>query len=111
MAFATKKILVFVLMFIAAQSAWAIDIHSAKNEGLVGEANTGYLASVNSAPSSDVRALIAEVNAKREAEFKKAAQKTSTTLPQIQNRFYEIAVKKTKPGHYYQDANGNWRKK
>lgn len=111
MAVVTKKILVILLMFFATQSAWAIDIHSAKNQGLVGEANTGYLASVSSAPNSEVRALIAEVNAKRKAEFKKTAQKTSTTLSQVQHRFYELAVTRTRPGHYYQDANGNWRKK
>ena len=26
-------------------------------------------------------------------------------------RFYELAVQKTNPGNYYQDASGSWKKK
>lgn len=106
-----KKIIVALFMLFAVQSAWAIDIHDAKSQGLVGEAQTGYLAAVKSPPSADVQALIAEVNKKRRAQFESAAKKTGTTLPQIQNRFYELAIQKTAAGHYYQDANGRWVKK
>ena len=106
-----KKIIVALFMLFAVQSAWAIDIHDAKSQGLVGEAQTGYLAAVKSRPSADVQALIAEVNKKRKAQFESAAKKTGTTLPQIQNRFYELAIQKTATGHYYQDANGRWVKK
>ena len=106
-----KKILVMLFMLFAVQSAWAIDIHAAKDEGLVGEATTGYLAAVQTPASTDVNALIAEVNKKRKAQFKSAAQKTGTTLAQVQNRFYELAVKKTRAGHYYQNSGGKWVKK
>ena len=56
-------------------------------------------------------ALIAEVNKKRKARFEMAAQKTGTTLAQVQNRFYELAVQKTHAGHYYQNSGGKWVKK
>ena len=106
-----KKILVMLFMLFAVQSAWAIDIRAAKDEGLVGEATTGYLAAVQTPASTDVNALIAEVNKKRKAQFEAAAQKTGTTLAQVQNRFYELAVKKTRAGHYYQNSGGKWVKK
>ena len=106
-----KKILVMLFMLFAVQSAWAIDIHAAKDQGLVGESTAGYLAAVQSPASKDVNALIAEVNEKRKAQFKAAAQKTGTTLAQVQNRFYELAVQKTRAGHYYQDSGGKWVKK
>ena len=105
-----RKSVAAFLLVLAFQSAWAIDIHSAKEQGLVGEANTGYLAAV-STPSAEVKALIAEVNEKRKAEFERAASKTGATLEQVQFRFYELAVQRTKPGHYYQDASGNWKRK
>jgi uncharacterized protein YdbL (DUF1318 family) len=106
-----KKIIaafVFVLLF---QNAWAIDLDSAKAQGLVGEANSGYIAAVKTPASAEVNALIADVNAKRKAKFQETAAKTGTTLVQVSYRFYELAVEKTAPGHYYQDKNGAWQKK
>ena len=106
-----KKILTAILLVLAMQSAWAIDLQSAKAQGLVGEAKNGYLAAVQQPASAEVKALIRSVNAKRKAQFERAAKKTNTTLPQVSNRFYELAVQKTRPGHYYQDTSGRWKKK
>jgi len=106
-----KKILAAIGLLLLMQSAWAIDLHDAKSQGLVGEANTGYLAAVQSPASAEVRALVAEVNEKRKAKFAQTANKTGTTVVQVANRFYELAVQKTAPGHYYQDSGGRWKKK
>ena len=106
-----KKVISAICLIFMFQSAWAIDIGTAKNQGLVGESNTGYLAAVKKPASQEVSALIATVNAKRKAQFQKAATKTKATMAQVSNRFYELAIQKTKPGHYYQDAAGTWKKK
>lgn len=106
-----KKILTAIFLVLSMQTAWAIDLHDAKAEGLVGEARTGYLEAVQQPASSEVEALIASVNAKRKAQFEKTAKKTNTTVPQVSNRFYELAVQKTKPGHYFQGKDGRWKKK
>jgi uncharacterized protein YdbL (DUF1318 family) len=106
-----KKIFAAISLILLLQNAWAIDIDTAKAQGLVGEANTGYIAAVQTPASAEVRALIADVNAKRKASFDSTAQKTGTTLAQVAYRFYELAVQKTAPGHYYQDAGGGWKKK
>ncbi len=106
-----RKILAAIILTLAMQSAWAIDIGSAKKQGLVGEANSGYLAAVVSPASADVKALIASVNAKRKAEFERAANKTNTTVQQVSNRFYELAIQRTAAGNYYQDGSGRWKKK
>ncbi|MBT8099615.1 MAG: YdbL family protein [Gammaproteobacteria bacterium] len=106
-----KKSLAAILLVLAFQSAFALDLGEAKAKGLVGEARSGYLEAVQQPASADVRALIADVNAKRKAEFVRAAEKTDATLAQVSLRFYQLAVQKTAPGHYYQDADGNWRKK
>lgn len=106
-----RKILAVMILALAASAAWATDIGAAKDQGLVGEANTGYLAAVKTPVSPDIAALIAEVNAKRKAKFQQTANETGATLVQVSYRFYELAVEKTRPGHYYQDAGGNWQKK
>lgn len=106
-----KKIFAAIGLLLFLQNAWAIDIRDAKEQGLVGEANTGYLAAVHSPASAEVRALIAEVNEKRRVEFAETAQKTGATLAQVAYRFYELAVQRTAPGNYYQDASGRWEKK
>ncbi len=106
-----KRIFLAIFLTLALQTAWAIDIGTAKNQGLVGEANSGYLAAVASPASADVKALISSVNAKRKAQFEKTAKSTNTTVAQVSHRFYELAVQKTKAGNYYQDAGANWKKK
>ena len=106
-----KKILAAISLVLLLQNAWAIDLNSAKAQGLVGEANSGYLAPVKKPASSEVMALVADVNAKRKAKFQSAAKKTGTTVAQVSNRFYELAVQKTAAGHFYQDKNGSWKKK
>ncbi len=106
-----KKLFVALGLLMLLNNAWAIDIQDAKEQGLIGEANSGYIAAVRSPASAEVRALIADVNGKRKAAFESTAQKTGATVAQVANRFYELAVQKTKPGHYYQDAGGRWQKK
>jgi uncharacterized protein YdbL (DUF1318 family) len=106
-----KKTFLAIGLMMLLQNAWAIDIRSAKAEGLVGEANSGFLAAVQAPASAEVRALIADVNKKRKAQFTNTAQKTGTTVAQVANRFYELAVQKTAPGNYYQDSGGRWKKK
>jgi uncharacterized protein YdbL (DUF1318 family) len=105
-----RKFVAALLLMLAFQSAWAIDLQAAKAQGLVGEANTGYLAAVGT-PGAEVKALVADVNAKRKAEFERTAKKTGATLEQVRARFYELAVQRTAPGNYYQDANGTWKRK
>ncbi len=106
-----KKFFAAIGLVFLLQNAWAIDLHSAKAQGLVGEANSGYLDAVKKPVSDEVKALIADVNAKRRTKFKNAANNTGTTLAQVSNRFYELAVQKTARGNYYQDKNGSWRQK
>jgi uncharacterized protein YdbL (DUF1318 family) len=106
-----KKIITTIGLLLLLQNAWAIDISDAQAQGLIGEANTGYIAAVESPASAEVRALIADVNAKRKAQFDATAKKTGTKTDQVAYRFYELAVQKTAPGGYYQDSGGRWKKK
>lgn len=106
-----RKLLAVFTLLLTVQTAWAIDLQSAKDQGLVGEARTGYLAARQAPASPEVKALVSSVNAKRKAQFERTARSTNTTVAQVANRFYELAVQRTRPGHYYQDASGRWVRK
>lgn len=106
-----RKVIATIFMCLMFQGAWAIDIHDAKDQGLVGEANTGFVAAVRTPASAEVEALISKVNSERRSLFESAATKTGATVQQVSFRFYQLAIQKTRSGHYYQDESGNWVKK
>lgn len=90
--------------------AFAIDLQTAKAQGLVGETTTGYLGAPKS-PSAEVRSLIADINSKRKAEYQKVAQKVGKPLKVIEQLAGEKAIAKTRSGNYVQNPQGAWVKK
>ena len=102
----------FVLGFLmlAAAAAFAADLDQAKREGLVGERADGYLGLVVESAPADVRALVAEVNAKRTAEYQRIASGNNLEVAQVQALAGKKAIEKTRPGEWIL-LNGGWRKK
>ena len=85
------------------------NLKAAKNEGLVGETTTGYIAAVGQADSK-VRALVRDTNAKRKKHFEKIAAENNVDIKVVEKNFGEKAYAKTQSGHYIQ-MNGKWVKK
>ncbi len=107
-----KQILMgLALLVLGANSAFAISLHDAKSNGLVGERNDGYVGYVVTPPSAEVKVVVKDVNNKRKAKFSQSAKSNSVQIEQVANRFYQRAVSATKVGQYYQDAAGAWVKK
>ena len=104
-----KGLLISLLAFNVI-CVFAADLQQVKSEGLVGEQLNGYLGVVSSAADADVRALIADVNAKRKAEYESIAAKNSTSLETIELLAGKKAIEKTDMGNYIQNATG-WVKK
>ena len=88
--------------------AFALELGQAKQDGLVGETNSGYLAAVKS--SSDVDALVADINKQRKAHYQKIAQKNSIKLEAVEARAGLKAIEKTPAGQYVNTGAG-WQKK
>lgn len=105
-----RTILLAGLVSLMAVSAYAIEISDAKAQGLVGEATTGYLAATNGSPSKEVQKLIKEVNDGRKQLFAEIASESGVTEEQVRLRFYQRAIKNTKPGNYIQLGDGSWAK-
>lgn len=104
----TSLVLVFLLW---AASAQAITLQEAKAEGLVGEQRDGYIGFVVSGPSSELRALVTEVNNQRRSRYREIAQQRGISVEQVAAVAAERAAQETQPGHYIQAANGSWVRK
>ncbi|ATI03246.1 MULTISPECIES: YdbL family protein [Cycloclasticus] len=105
------QILLTVFMLTLSTVSLAIDLHSAKDQGLVGETPNGYLASPVSAPSADIKALISDINAKRKQKYAHVAAKVAKPLSVVEQLAGKKAIEKTSKGHFIQFPDGQWVKK
>lgn len=102
---------ILVAAFLLPAVSFALSLDQAKTQGLVGETPAGYLQSVQANPSQDVKALVADINSKRKAEYEQIAKKTGSDLPSVEKLAAKKAYAKTSPGHYLLGADGKWTKK
>lgn len=105
------QILLAVLIIAASTACFALDLQSAKDQGLVGETQSGYLASPTATASADVKALISDINAKRKQHYAKIAAKVGKSLGIVEQLAGKKAIEKTSAGRFVQSPNGSWLKK
>jgi uncharacterized protein YdbL (DUF1318 family) len=104
-----KKSSLLLMALAVSFSAFALDIKSAKQQGMVGEMTNGYLGVI--VKNADTIALAKNVNNKRKQIYIKLARKNKLNLKQVAALAAEKAKKKTAKGHFIQDAAGKWVKK
>ncbi len=110
--FISLRILMLALL-LGTAGAWAapgLDLDGTKAQGLVGETVEGYLAAVNDPPAPAVAALVADINAKRLAEYQRIARENGLELAQVELLAAKKAIEKTRPGGWVR-VNGSWRQK
>lgn len=100
-----------ILTVILPLSAFALDLDSAKDQGLVGERPDGYLGAVSANPSADVAALIQDINSRRRAKYTEISKKNGQTRQVVEALAHKKVLGMMPAGHYYMDASGNWKKK
>lgn len=98
-----------LLLIFSAAPALAIDLQTAKSQGLVGETPAGYLGAVTT-PNAEVRKLIADINARRKAHYEAIAAKNNINLDKVEKLAGAKAIKKTAAGQYVKIGD-NWQKK
>ena len=94
------------LLFCSA--VFALELGEAKQNGLVGEQENGYLGAVVN--RSDVLELVGEINVKRKAKYIELAKKNNIDLSQVEKLAAKKAFEKTAKGHYVK-YDGDWVKK
>lgn len=114
LSFARRCLLVLCLALMPAVAlsspAFALDLNTAKAQGLVGERPDGLLGIVG-APSADVQALVSDVNARRLTLFRKVSADKGQPLATVQAVSGEEFIARTPPGQYIMNASGVWVKK
>ena len=109
-AILNKTMVIFTAcLLLMTQPANAIDLQTAKSQGLVGETASGYLSSVTS-PSTETKALIESVNLKRKQKYQEIAASNKTSLQTIEQLAGKKAMEKSKPGSYIKQGS-SWQKK
>jgi uncharacterized protein YdbL (DUF1318 family) len=90
--------------------ASALDLDSAKRQGLIGEMTSGYIGAVRPNPPPEVAALVAEVNAKREAAYREIASRNGTAVETVAGLAAQKLIDRGSPGDWIGD-NGKWYQK
>lgn len=93
-------------MMLVCGSVFALDLQTAKEQGLVGETDTGYLGAVKSSP--EVAALIVDINAQRKAEYQRIAKQNGIAVSDVEKLAAKKAITKTPAGGHV-NIGGDWR--
>ena len=103
------QLMVLSVGMLLSTVAFAIDLDTAKSQGLIGERLDGYLGVVVENPSDEVKALVAEVNGKRRARYQQIAKKNNIDVADVEARAGQKAIERTASGGWVFQAR--WEKK
>ena len=106
------KRLILALTLIAtllASPAFALDLHQARSAGIVGEKLDGYVAALQQTP--EVNALVADVNAKRKAEYTRISKQNGQPVDVVAKLAAQEIMGKLDAGSSYQGTDGGWKKR
>jgi len=107
----TKKKISLVALFLAiAVPVLALDLDEARAKGAIGERADGYVAAVKDDPSKEVKALVAEVNAKRRAHYEEIAKRNGAPVEAVAMLAGQKLVAGAASGQYV-DSGSGWAKK
>ena len=103
--------MISALLVALVSPAWAVGLHEAKAQGLVGEQPNGYLGLVKSDAPANVKAMMSEINAKRRQAYVAIAHRNKTELSVVEALAGKKAIDQTPPGQYVRLPSGKWVKK
>lgn len=90
-------------------TAFAMDLQSARNNGIVGERLDGYVEVIK--PSAEAKELVNDVNARRRAEYKRISNENKQPLDIVAKLAAKQIIARLESGQFYQSPNGQWVRK
>jgi uncharacterized protein YdbL (DUF1318 family) len=99
--------IILALALLAAAPALALDLHAARDAGIIGEKADGYVAVLKK--SADADALARDVNAKRKAEYARISQENKQPVGIVAKLAAQQIIEGLNAGDSYQDADGSWK--
>lgn len=101
------SMLVALGLLAMASPAFALSLHEARADGVVGEKMDGYVEVLKKSP--EAVALVQDVNQKRRQEYARISAENNQPVDVVAKLAAEQIINKLEPGEYYQDAKGNWK--
>lgn len=92
---------------LVALPAFALDLHEARSSGMVGEKLDGYTAALKE--TAEVKALVAEVNAKRRQEYVRISKENGQTVDVVAKLAAAQIINGLGDGSHYQAPDGSWK--
>lgn len=92
-----------------ATAAYAMDLQTAKSQGLVGELTNGYIGAVANSP--EVASLVNSVNTQRKQAYQAISRENNQQLQVVETLAAKKLYGKLQAGEYYQSGNGSWQRK
>ena len=89
----------------------ALNLDSAKQQGLVGERPDGLLGIVGDTVTGEVKALVDDVNKRRMELFRKIAADKKQPVETVQKVSGQEFIARTPAGQYIMNSSGKWEKK
>ncbi len=102
-----KGALVCTLLF--SQPLWAITLNEARQQGLVGETLSGYIAPVRQ--DKETLALVKSINEARAAHYQQLADSNNISVDEVAKLAGQKLVTRAQPGEYVRGINGQWMRK
>ena len=103
--------IVLLAAVLGSGPALAGPLDDAKSAGLVGERIDGYLGVVDSGAPADVKRLVEQINADRQAKYAEIAQKQGAPVQAVAQIAGEKLIQRAGSGEYVMGADGQWRRK
>lgn len=97
-------------LWLNATPALAADLAQVKAAGLVGEQMNGLLGLVDPSAPDDVKALVNNINAQRQAEYQRIATKNGVPPDEVAKLTAQKVIGQAAPGHYVQTPSG-WQRR
>lgn len=105
----TNTIILAAVAVLWALPALALDLQTARGQGLVGEKADGYITAIKS--SAETEALVDEVNGKRKTEYARISKENGQSIEVVGKLAAAQVIQNLPKGSMYQDAAGNWKSK
>jgi uncharacterized protein YdbL (DUF1318 family) len=98
--------MVAVMVSMLAMPAFALDLQSARAQGVVGETQKGYVEAIANTP--EVNKLVGEVNAARMVEYGRISKENGQPVDVVAKIAAGKIIGGLGKGAHYQGANGKW---
>ncbi|EKT57536.1 YdbL family protein [Providencia sneebia] len=107
-----KQFIKIVMLFslLTVFPALALTVDEAKNQGLVGETLSGYLAVINE-DNKLATELVSNINRERELKYSEIAKKNNLQTREVARIAGQKLVERASSGEYVRGINGQWLQK